>query len=159
MNGPVNGPVIFIIFGHDMDATWKELGMTRGIDFHDGLGSKLIVDDIYSWAPTWMKFIDYLICQLDVCLSQNLSLSLKKCLFCPERMEFVGHDVCENGNRPAQSKHWTRISETSRSLTRIFHRASSETVSPNSLMSKVLLKALRIVSETLGSRANMATQS
>ena len=38
-------------------------------------------------------------------MSQNLSLSLKKCLFCPERKEFVGHDVCTNVNRPAQSKH------------------------------------------------------
>ena len=38
-------------------------------------------------------------------MSQNLSLSLKKYLFCPERMEFVGHDVCTDGNRPAQSKH------------------------------------------------------
>ena len=40
-----------------------------------------------------------------MCLSQNLSLSLKKTLFCPERIEFVGHDVYENENRPAQSKH------------------------------------------------------
>ena len=26
-------------------------------------------------------------------------------LFCPEQMEFVGHDMCTDGNRPAQSKH------------------------------------------------------
>ena len=25
--------------------------------------------------------------------------------FCIERMEFVGHDVCTDGNKPAQSKH------------------------------------------------------
>ena len=35
----------------------------------------------------------------------KMSFSLMKCLFCPERMEFVGHDVCIDGNRPAQSKH------------------------------------------------------
>ena len=56
-------------------------------------------------APTFDDFIKCLTCQLQVCLSQNLSLSLKKCLFCPERMEFVRHDVCTNDNRPAQSKH------------------------------------------------------
>ena len=103
--GPVNGPVIFIIFIHDMDATWKDLARSRGIIICDKLGTRIIVDDIFSWAPTFEDFIAYLKCQLDVCLSQNLSLSLKKSLFCSERIEFVGHDVCENGNRPAQSKH------------------------------------------------------
>ena len=103
--GPVNGPVIFIIFIHDMDATWKELATERGIVISDDLGTRIIVDDIFSWAPTFDDFIKYLTCQLDVCISQNLSLSLKKCLFCPDRMEFVGHDVCIDGNRPAMSKH------------------------------------------------------
>ena len=103
--GPVNGPVIFIIFIHDMDATWKGLATTRGIVMDARTGTRIIVDDIFSWAPTFEAFIKYLTCQLQVCLSQNLSLSLKKCLFCPERMEFVGHDVCTDGNRPAQSKH------------------------------------------------------
>ena len=31
-------------------------------------------------------------------------LSLKKSFFFPSRVEFVGHGVCDNGNRPAQSK-------------------------------------------------------
>ena len=88
-----------------MDATWKGLATTRGIVIDARTGTRIIVDDIFSWAPTFEAFIKYLTCQLQVCLSQNLSLSLKKCLFCPERMEFVGHDVCTDGNRPAQSKH------------------------------------------------------
>ena len=29
----------------------------------------------------------------------------KKCLFFPDRLEFVGIDVCKDGNKPAQSKH------------------------------------------------------
>ena len=103
--GPVNGPVIFVIFIHDMDVTWNDLARTKGIVFNCGTGIRFIVDDIFSWAPTFEIFIKYLECQLEVCMSQNLSLSLKKCLFCPERMEFVGHDVCTDGNRPAQSKH------------------------------------------------------
>ena len=44
-------------------------------------------------------------------LSELVTFSQEKFAFCPERMEFVGHDVCSNGNRPAMSKralleHW-----------------------------------------------------
>ena len=34
-----------------------------------------------------------------------LSLSLKKGFIFPKHFEFVGDDVCPEGNRPAQSKH------------------------------------------------------
>jgi hypothetical protein len=43
--------------------------------------------------------------QLCVCQSQNLSLSLKILHIFPKQFEFVGIDVCPNGNRPAMSKH------------------------------------------------------
>ena len=102
---PVNGPVIFVIFIHVMDVTWKELATSKGIFIGAKTGTRIVVGDIFSWAPIFDDFINYLTCQLQVCLSQNLSLSLKKCLFCPEIMEFVGYDVCTNGNRPTQSKH------------------------------------------------------
>ena len=75
--GPVNVPVIFVIVIHDMDSTWKSLGGTRGIIFDAKLGTRTIVDDIFRWAPTFDVFIKYLTCQLEVCMSQNLSLSLK----------------------------------------------------------------------------------
>ncbi len=103
--GPVNGPVIFIVFIHDLDSTWKALAIKRGLLIDDSLNTKIIVDDIFSWAKSFDSFIQYFTCQLDICISQNLSLSLKKSFFCPDRMEFVGHDVCSNGNRPAMSKH------------------------------------------------------
>ena len=101
---PINGPVIFIFFIRDMDSTWKGVAATQGIVIDSKTGTRLIVDDIYSLAHSFVEFFEYLKCQLDVCLSQNISLSLKKCLFCPERMEFVGRDVCININRPAQLK-------------------------------------------------------
>ena len=75
--GPVNGPVIFILFIHNMDSTWKELAMESGIVFDAATGTIIIVDDIFSWVPAFHDFIKYFIYQLDVCLSQNLSLSLK----------------------------------------------------------------------------------
>ena len=75
--GPVNGPVIFVIFIHDMNVTWKELAASKGVFIGAKTGTRIIVDDIFSWAPTLDDFIKYLTCQLHVCLSQNLSLSLK----------------------------------------------------------------------------------
>ena len=44
-------------------------------------------------------------CQLHVAQTQRLSLSLKKSKLFPQRFEFVGVNVCTDGNRPAQSKH------------------------------------------------------
>ena len=103
--GPINGPVIFIVFIHDMNSTWNELARRRGLSLNTGTNTRVIVDDIFSWAQTFDNFLLYLECQLQVCLSQNLSLSLKKCLFCPSRIEFVGVDVTDDGNCPAMSKH------------------------------------------------------
>ena len=74
--GPMNGPVIFVIFIYDMDATWKGLATYRGIVIDAKTGTRIIVDDIFSWAPTFDDFIKYLTCQQQVCLSQNLSLYL-----------------------------------------------------------------------------------
>jgi len=45
---PVNGPVIIVIFIHDMDSAWKSLDRTRGILFDVNLGTRIIVDDIFS---------------------------------------------------------------------------------------------------------------
>ena len=76
--GPANGPTIFIVFIHDLGGNWKTLAIERDLTINDTLNTKTIVDDIFSWAKTWEEFIKYFTCQLDVCLSQNLSLSLKK---------------------------------------------------------------------------------
>ncbi len=51
--GPVNGPVIFIIFAHDLDHTWKEFARKHSITIDKGTNTTLIVDDIFSWAPTF----------------------------------------------------------------------------------------------------------
>ena len=66
--------------------------------------TKIIIDDISSWAPFFDLAIRYIQCQQQVCLAQNLLLSLNKSYFLPARIEFVGHDVCDDGNMPAQSK-------------------------------------------------------
>ena len=43
---PINGTVIFIVFIHDMNSTWKGVAMTRGIVIDAKTGTRLIVDDI-----------------------------------------------------------------------------------------------------------------
>jgi len=58
-----------------------------------------------SWAKTLVAALLYMECQLRVCQSQNLSLSLKKSHIFPKRFEFVGIDVDATGNWPAMSKH------------------------------------------------------
>jgi len=44
-------------------------------------------------------------CQLKVCQAYNLSLTLCKSHFFPKWFKFVGVDVCDDGNCPAQSKY------------------------------------------------------
>lgn len=103
--GPVNGPATFIAFIHDLDGTWKELAEKFGVKIDDDTNTKVIVDDIWSWAKFLTAALIYMECQFKVCLSQRLSLSLKKSHFFPDRIEFVGIDVSRDGNRPAMSKH------------------------------------------------------
>ena len=59
--GPVNGPVIFIVFIHDLNSSWQDLAHTRGIIFDAKTGSTIIVDDIFSWAPTFEEAIAYML--------------------------------------------------------------------------------------------------
>ena len=64
--------------------------------------TRIIVDDMVSHGPTVDISLLYMECQLRVCRSYHLSLSLKKS---SRRFEFVGNDVSPDGNRPAQTKH------------------------------------------------------
>ena len=105
--GPVNGPYTCIMFIHDMCSTWVGLACKMGVDMNDDTNTRIIVNDILSWAKTLAFTLLYMECQLRVCQSQtqNISLSLKKTHIFPGCFEFVGTDVCSNRNQPAQSKH------------------------------------------------------
>ncbi len=70
--GPVNSPVIHIIFVHDMNGTWKKVASSRRIDMTlKDVGTCLIVDDINSLVPTSEIALKYLRCQLEVCWAQT----------------------------------------------------------------------------------------
>ncbi len=103
--GPTNGPATFINFIFDVDSQWKSLACTMGITIDDGTNTCIIVDNIISHGQSLPISMLYMECQLRVALAYRLSLSLRKSYIFPRRFEFVGNDVCPDGNRPAQSKH------------------------------------------------------
>jgi hypothetical protein len=102
---PVNRPPIFIMMMHGLDGTWKTVATSHGINVGKDADTRIIINDILNFCRSFKIALDYIECILQVCRLQNLSLCLRKCMWLPERVEFVGIDVCLDGNRPAQSKH------------------------------------------------------
>ncbi len=78
---------------------------SQGIVINDDTNTNIIVDDIVSWANMPEHAMMYMECQLRIRQSQNLSLSLKKMHIFPKQFEFVGIDICQDGNRRTMSKH------------------------------------------------------
>jgi hypothetical protein len=103
--GPTNGPATFVSFIYDIDSVWKKLATSRGIPIGDTTNTRIIIDDIVSWLSTEAYALKYIRCQLKVCQAYRLSLNLRKSHFFPKQFEFVGIDMCVDGNRPAKSKH------------------------------------------------------
>jgi hypothetical protein len=103
--GPTNGPVTFINFAHDICSVWQEEARRHGVPIGDQYNTRIIVDDFVNWGKDLALALLYMRCQLMVCQAYNLSLSLKKAKIFPARFEFVGVDVCSDGNRPARSKY------------------------------------------------------
>ena len=102
--GPVNGPSIFIRLIHDWDKEWKTLAAKRGVQICADNNSKIIVDDINSFAKQLRAAFLMMECQFRVCALRCLSLSLPKSVFFPTRFEFVGIDIAKHGNFPVRSK-------------------------------------------------------
>jgi hypothetical protein len=103
--GPTNGLATFINFIHDIDSIWKELAQERGVPIDDDTNTKIIVDNIVSWAKVLNFALIYMECQLKICQAYRLSLNLRKSHIFPSRFKIVGINVCADSNRPAQSKH------------------------------------------------------
>ncbi len=103
--GSTNGPATLIQFIHDVDSQWKALAVKSGLVIDEDTNTKIIVDDIFSWAESPEEALKYIECQLWICLAYRLSLSLLKSHIFPKCFEFIGIDVCLDGNRPAMSKH------------------------------------------------------
>jgi hypothetical protein len=100
--GPTNGLSTFINFIHDLDSVWKEHARSSGIPIDDDTNTKIIVDDIVSWSRLLEYALAYMRCQLKFCQAYHLSLTLRKSHFFPKSFEFIGVDVCNDSNCPAQ---------------------------------------------------------
>jgi hypothetical protein len=103
--GPTNGPATFINFIHVINSIWKELAQESSVPIDDDTNTKIIVKDIVSWAKLLEFALTYMECQLKICQAYHLSLSFHKSYIFPSCFEFVGINVCADGNQPAQSKH------------------------------------------------------
>ena len=97
--GPTNGPVTFINFIYDINSIWQELATKQGVKIDVNTNMKIIVNDIVSYAKQLQTALIYMECQLIICQSFCLSLNLHKSFIFPKKhFEFVGINVCENGN-------------------------------------------------------------
>ena len=103
--GPTNGHATFINFAHNICSVWQEEAWRRGIPIGDQYNTRIIVENFVNWGKDLSLALLYMRCQSVVCQAYNLSLSLKKAKIFPACFEFVGVDVCYDGNRPARSKH------------------------------------------------------
>jgi hypothetical protein len=72
------------------------LAATCGISIDKHTNTRIIVDDILSWAQIVSMVLAYMECQLLVCWSQKISLSLKKTSVFPKKSEFLGIDVSQD---------------------------------------------------------------
>ena len=100
---PPHGPASFIIFIHNFDCVLREHTHSNGILIDDDTNTKIIVDDIVSWTRHLEYALAYMRYLLMVCQAYNLLFTLCKSRLFPKRFEFVGVDVCNDGNCPAQS--------------------------------------------------------
>jgi hypothetical protein len=76
-----------------------------GLVVDNDTNTKIFVNDIFSWAKSLKEALLYMECQLQICLAYRLSFSLLKSHIFPKHFEFIGINVCLDGNPLAMSKH------------------------------------------------------
>jgi hypothetical protein len=103
--GPTNKPATFVSFIYDINSIWKQLATSCSIPIGDTTNTRIIINDNISWLSLEDYALKYIRCQLKVCQAYHPSLNLCKSHFFPARFEFVGIDVCADGNQPAKLKH------------------------------------------------------
>ncbi len=86
---PTNGPATFINFIHNIDSIWKEQAQQCGISINEDTNTKIIIDDIVSWADQVHHALAYMQCQLQVCQACNLSLNLHKSYFFQHNLKLL----------------------------------------------------------------------
>jgi hypothetical protein len=65
--GPTIRPATFINFIHDVDSQLKALTKSLDVVINNNTKTKIILDNIFSWATTLGMALLYMECQLRVC--------------------------------------------------------------------------------------------
>jgi hypothetical protein len=103
--GPVNGPAIFIGMMLDICQEWQHEAVRRGLVISESLNTRIIVDDLFNFAPDYSQAFTYLESQLYVAARRRVTFKLSKSDFFVDRLEFVGVDVSNKSIYPASSKY------------------------------------------------------
>jgi hypothetical protein len=102
--GIVNAPTIYTIMIYDLKDSWDSEAIKFEITIDENNNSTIIIDDNFCYVTSYENGLGYLRAILTVARRHSLSWKLKKCFFFPDKVEFVGHDITDIGNCPADSK-------------------------------------------------------
>ncbi len=114
--GALNSHAVYCSIVEILKKEWDEEAYHQGIDVDDismsvpmrditkRTGSQNIVDGVILYSMILQILLLYFRIMLTKLIKYRFTISLKKCRFLPSEAEFVGYDVCKEGNRPAASK-------------------------------------------------------
>jgi hypothetical protein len=69
---PTNGPATFITLIHDINSQWKAMAQQKGLIIDDDTNTKIIINNIFSWAKSLSMALIYIECKLCVCQAYGL---------------------------------------------------------------------------------------
>jgi hypothetical protein len=103
--GLVNVPTVYTVVIYDMKDNWDyEALVTFELSVDEYNNTTIIIDDTLAFVTSFENGLDYLEAILIIARRHFLTWKLKTCFFFPVRVEFVGHDLTQQGNLPADSK-------------------------------------------------------
>jgi hypothetical protein len=103
--GLVNAATVYTVMIYDMQDNWDyKAVVTFELRVNENNNTTTIIDEIFIFVTSFQNGLDYLKAILIIARLHCLTWKLKKCFFFPVRVEFVGHDLTQQGNLPADSK-------------------------------------------------------
>ena len=104
----VNGPVIFVVMVYDLKNYWDKLAKEWDININININiepnSIIIINNTFIYSNSFETILQYLQAILEISKRYNLSWKLEKYGFLEPQIEFVGVNIADHDNHPAQSK-------------------------------------------------------
>jgi hypothetical protein len=100
--GALNAAPVFAAMMKVFQLEWQHKADLAGLK---ETGSEVIIDDVILYATEVHTLLQYFRIVLGVLQHYRATVKLKKCHFLGKRQEFVGVDILDDGNSPAQSKN------------------------------------------------------